>query len=61
LAGEYGTRNACHDAAKQVLNTLRGRTVDSIFDEGLHDFLQSFIIENIKLGAIIDHEYRFYV
>jgi uncharacterized alpha-E superfamily protein len=60
LAGEYNSRNECHDRAKHILGRLRNRTVHSIFDEGLHDFLQSFILENIKLGAIIDREYRFY-
>jgi uncharacterized alpha-E superfamily protein len=60
LAGEYGERNSCHVIAESMLQRLRHRTVLSIFDEGLHDFLQSFLIENIRLGATIDREYRFY-
>ncbi|MCU0831056.1 MAG: alpha-E domain-containing protein [Rhizobiaceae bacterium] len=60
LAGEYGERNSCHVLAEGMVQRLRDRTVLSIFDEGLHDFLQAFLMENIRLGATIDREYRFY-
>lgn len=60
LAGEYGERNSCHIVAESMAQRLRNRTILSIFDEGLHDFLQAFVLENIRLGATIDREYRFY-
>jgi uncharacterized alpha-E superfamily protein len=60
LADEYGERNACHEAVADIRSRLKGRSIASIFDEGLHDFLQAFLLDNIRLGGMIDREYRFY-
>jgi uncharacterized alpha-E superfamily protein len=60
LAGEYGEGTECHQVVADMRSKLTGRTILSIFDEGLHDFLQGFLLENIKLGAMIDRAYRFY-
>ena len=60
LAHEYGERNSCQIVAEGIAQRLRERTVLGIFEEGLHDFLQSFLTENNHLGATIDREYRFY-
>jgi uncharacterized alpha-E superfamily protein len=60
LAGEYGESTECHAAVADVRSRLTGRTIMNIFDEGLHDFLQGFLLDNIKLGAMIDRSYRFY-
>jgi uncharacterized alpha-E superfamily protein len=60
LAGEYGEANECHEAVALTRTRLTGRDILGIFDDGLHDFLQSFLLDNIKLGAMIDRAYRFY-
>lgn len=60
LADAYGTRHACHDHADQMLQGLRKRTIASIFDEGLHEFITAFIQDNNALGLLIERDYQFY-
>lgn len=59
LADDYGTRHPCHDHAEAMLSKLSNRSMDSIFDEGLHEFIQSFIRDNNQLGLLIGDAYRF--
>ncbi|GAB4357418.1 MAG: alpha-E domain-containing protein [Oricola sp.] len=60
LAEDYGERHACHDTAEAVLARLRSNSVDAIFDQGLHEFLEGFIRDNNTLGLQIEQDYRFY-
>ncbi|MFZ2103713.1 MAG: alpha-E domain-containing protein [Oricola sp.] len=60
LADDYGERHACHEMADEILNRLRANTVDTIFDQGLHEFLDEFIRDNNALGGKIEQDYRFY-
>jgi uncharacterized alpha-E superfamily protein len=60
LADDYGERHPCHDAAQGVLDRLRTNSVDTIFDKGLHEFLEGFIRDNNRLGIQIEQDYRFY-
>ncbi len=45
--------NACYLA-------LTSRTIDDIFDTGLHEYIVDFIAANLALGAQIERDYRFY-
>jgi uncharacterized alpha-E superfamily protein len=60
LAADYGGRMASHDLADDLLAQLRDRSVQSIFDSGLHEFLGNFIRANNSLGLQIERDYRFY-
>ena len=59
LAEDYGERLSCHDHADRMLGQLRDRSVESIFDFGLHEFLGGFIRDNSALGGLIERDYRF--
>ena len=59
IAEEYGARQACHDMADTLYDRLKGRDIESIFDEGLHEFISAFIADNNALGQQIETDYRF--
>lgn len=60
LERDYGTRHACHDLADALHAKLQGKTIDSIFEHGLHEFLTEFLSDIAALGAGIEQDYRFY-
>jgi uncharacterized alpha-E superfamily protein len=59
LENDYGLRLSCHDRAEAVYSRLKQRTIESIFDSGLHEFITEFIGDNIALGNQIETDYRF--
>ena len=59
LAEDYGERHKCHDMADKLRKRLKGRTINSIFDEGLHEFITGFIYDNNALGLQIERDFRF--
>jgi uncharacterized alpha-E superfamily protein len=59
LASFYGAKAPCHDLAAQQLEALKGASMDQIFRDGLHEFLQSFIIANSNLSFAIGQDYHF--
>jgi uncharacterized alpha-E superfamily protein len=60
LAEAYGVRHPCHDLAEGIRERLNVGSIRDIFDQGLHEFLSAFIVENNRLGAEIADNYRFY-
>lgn len=59
LAEEYGERHPAHDVAQKTLGSLHVGSIKEIFDNGLHEFLLDFILENNRLGAQLAADYRF--
>jgi uncharacterized alpha-E superfamily protein len=59
LVGDYGTRHICHDLSHELLQTVANRSIDQIFDQGLHEFLDDCIRCTNELGAQIEKDYRF--
>ncbi len=59
LAADYGTRHLCHDSSAALVARVEGRGIESIFDEGLHEFLDRCIGATNELGRQIEHDYRF--
>ena len=59
LAKDYGARMPCHDLIDAQRDMLRDHTISSIFDEGLHHFITSFIRDNNAIGLQIEKDYRF--
>ncbi|KIT17376.1 alpha-E domain-containing protein [Jannaschia aquimarina] len=59
LERTYGLRQPCHDMAEDICGILRRATIESIFDEGLHEFLQDFLSRNAALAGQIETDYRF--
>lgn len=59
LAEEYGMRHQCHETAVRNFHRLKGRQIDDIFEEGLHEFLGEFVEDNARLSAEIAEAYLF--
>jgi uncharacterized alpha-E superfamily protein len=59
LAADYGTHHRCNDLAAELCDRLEGRTIQSIFDQGLHEFLAECIRSTNALGHAIEIDYRF--
>jgi uncharacterized alpha-E superfamily protein len=59
LAGYYGAKVPCHDLAAQQLDVLKRASMDQIFRDGLHEFLQAFIIANSNLSFALAQDYHF--
>ncbi len=59
LAEDYGTEPDSLRLAQQLQTRLKHRDIDSIFDEGLHEFLTSYIADTAALGFQIEKDYRF--
>ena len=60
LAHLYGDTHAAHETASATLMLLRNRSIDEIMDQGLHEFIEEFIVHNNRLGQEISDGYRFY-
>jgi len=60
LADDYGVRHQSHDMADAIQTRLNGKSIDSIFESGLHEYIQAFIHDNNALGQQIERDYRFY-
>lgn len=59
LAKDYGMRLPCHDLIDAQRDLLRQHTIGTIFDEGLHQFITTFIRNNNAIGLQIEQDYRF--
>ncbi|SEV88499.1 Uncharacterized conserved protein, Alpha-E superfamily [Cognatiyoonia koreensis] len=59
LADEYGEDSASLQLAKSFDARLKDRDINSIFEEGLHEFLGSALSAAAMLGQQIEQEYRF--
>ncbi|MEM8825219.1 MAG: alpha-E domain-containing protein, partial [Pseudomonadota bacterium] len=59
LRRDYDSRLPAHDIAEETCRRLNTSTIDSIFDEGLHQFLQDFLGRNAALATQIESDYRF--
>jgi uncharacterized alpha-E superfamily protein len=59
LAYDYGERSQSLALAEALSTRLKNRDIGSIFDEGLHEFLTSFIADTAALGRQIEQDYRF--
>lgn len=59
LADNYGERHPCHDLADRLLSRFGKTTIASIFDYGLHEYIEDFLNDNIALGLQIEQDYRF--
>ena len=59
LADQYGEHHRCHEVASSMAVRLSAQTISSIFEWGLHEFLQDFIRDNNALSTQIELDYRF--
>lgn len=57
LAHRYGTSGLAQRQARAGHARLTNRRIEDIFQHGLHEFLQDFIVENNRLGHAITNQY----
>jgi uncharacterized alpha-E superfamily protein len=57
IAHRYGTTGNAQRQARASHARLTNRTINDIFQHGLHEFLQDFLQENNRLGHTITNQY----
>jgi uncharacterized alpha-E superfamily protein len=57
IAHRYGTSGAAQRQARSAHARLSNRTIQDIFQHGLHEFLEEFIADNNRLGLAITNQY----
>jgi uncharacterized alpha-E superfamily protein len=57
IATAYGRQGPAQRQARAVRARLMNSRVDEIFQNGLHEFIGSFIDDNNRLGAAIAQQY----
>lgn len=60
LAREYGESPGCHAQIETLNQRLSEATIESVFDEGLHEFITDLLSDTARLGAQIEQDYRFH-
>src|SRR5690606_35911153 len=61
LARLHGGEGPAHELMRRADQQLTGKTIDEIFDLGLHQFLGQFIVSNRAVSDAIAEQYRFTV
>lgn len=59
LAGRYTQRHLSHDLSHELLMRVSNCSIESIFDFGLHEFLDECIERTADVGRQIEKDYRF--
>lgn len=59
LAKDYKVRAHSNDLIDAQRAKLRDQTIGSVFDVGLHKFIEDFIRDNNAIGTQIEKDYRF--
>lgn len=57
LAERYGRQGASQRLARQTYSQLQNLDIDTLFQTGLHEFLEQFIADNNRLGQAINDQY----
>ena len=59
IASDYGEDKDSCVRARTIAAKLESSTIQSVFDEGLHEFLSGFLKQNAEVAAAIEQDYRF--
>ena len=57
LSDAYGRRGAAQRQAADMLARLEAARIEDVFQSGLHEFIQRFLDDNNRLGALIAEQY----
>lgn len=55
----YGQTSESHNHAYELLKKMSNKTIDEIFETGLHEFITGFLRNNNALASCIETDYRF--
>ncbi len=59
LGKSHGRQGQAQRHARAIFGKLENATIDSVFQNGLHEFIQGFIADNHRLGALVSEQYLF--
>ena len=59
LASNYGQRHPSHEMADKMLTRFSNTSITSIFDQGLHEYIEDFLRDSNSLGLQIERDFRF--
>jgi uncharacterized alpha-E superfamily protein len=59
LAEDYGVQMPSGAQSHALCQSVAGRSIDDIFEGGLHEFIQGFLIDLAALGQQTELDYRF--
>ena len=57
LAEAYGKQGEAHRLARSMRNKLENSRIEQIFQSGLHEFCESVIADNARVGGAITEQY----
>jgi uncharacterized alpha-E superfamily protein len=57
LADAYGRRGLSQRLASSMLSKLSGARIETLFQSGMHEFIQDFLCENSRLASAIAEQY----
>ncbi|MFT0859831.1 alpha-E domain-containing protein [Ancylobacter sp. G4_0304] len=57
IAAYYGRQGSSQRLARTTLTRLGNSRMDDIFQTGLHEFIDGFVVENNRLGATVTDQY----
>ena len=60
LEKDYGFSGPACEASSQLFDKYLGRSINDIFDFGLHEYIEEFLSDLGRLSAQIEIDYRFY-
>ncbi|MEZ5896996.1 MAG: alpha-E domain-containing protein [Parvularculaceae bacterium] len=59
LETEYGVQTESGQRAREIELRVKNSSIETIFDGGLHEFLQNFLRDVAELGRQIEEDFRF--
>lgn len=60
LSHAYDMQTDSQMLSSELLDSLQNHSIDSIINQGLHEFITTFLSRNQALAAKIESDYRFY-
>ncbi|MFM5950613.1 MAG: alpha-E domain-containing protein [Novosphingobium sp.] len=60
LAHQYGQETEAHEMLRGLGTRFHESAIETIFESGLHEFIQEFIAANRQVAQAIERDYRFY-
>jgi uncharacterized alpha-E superfamily protein len=59
LQRDYGDEHEAGKMAKSLYSDLQQRSIEDIFEHGLHEFIEQFIAQTSALALQVERDYRF--
>jgi uncharacterized alpha-E superfamily protein len=59
IGRRLGRQGEADRLARQRQMTLARTSIDSVFSQGLHEYLEAFLVENARLDRAIAAQFRF--